>query len=41
MMDTRWHIIHFHYVIPQTEQKSVAECGSCFAKLMLTALEDM
>ena len=41
MMDARWHIINFHYVIPQTEQKSVAECGSCFAKLMLTGLEDM
>ena len=39
MMDARWHIIHFHYVIPQTEQKSVAECESCFAKLMLTGLE--
>ena len=41
MMDARWHIIHFHFVIPQTEQKSMAECGSCFAKLMLTGLEDM
>ena len=41
MIDARWHIIHFHYVIPQTEQKSVAESGSCFAKLMLTGQEDM
>ena len=41
MMDALWHIIHFHYVIPQTEQKSVAVCRSCFAQLMLTGLEDM
>lgn len=41
MMDARWHIISFHHVIPQTEQKTVPECGSCFAKLVLNGLEDM
>ena len=41
MMDVRWHMFSFSHVISQKEQKVVPECGTCFAKLVVTGLDDI
>lgn len=35
MMDSRWKLFPFVYVIPEEEQKRVPPCGHCFASLIL------
>jgi len=35
MMDSRWKLFSFVYVIPEEEQKRVPPCGHCFASLIL------
>ena len=41
MMDAHRHVFNFNRVIPQNEQKVISECGTCFAKLVLTGLDDI
>ena len=35
MMRVRWHVFRFNYQIPESEQRSVAQCKHCFAELIL------
>ena len=35
MMNSRWRMVHFKHVFEEKDQKNVAPCGSCFAKLIL------
>lgn len=35
MMNVRWRMFNFHHQIPVEQQKSVASCPHCFARLLL------
>ena len=41
IMNACRHMFSFNHIIPQNEQKVVPECGTCFAKLVLTGLDDI
>lgn len=38
MMNSRWRIIKFKHVFEEKEQRKIKPCGSCFAKLVLMAV---
>ena len=35
MKNVRWRFFHFKYQFDLCEQKTIAPCGNCFAKLLL------
>ncbi len=34
MMDSRWNVIQFNHVFPQSQQRKIPACGRCFVELI-------